>query len=59
MLTALSKAEGLRCAASFVTAAYCKYALTFYEIIRFSNGEKAAKKTDLISRWKADISERE
>jgi hypothetical protein len=23
---ALSKAEGLRCAASFVTAAYCKYA---------------------------------
>jgi hypothetical protein len=26
MLTALSKAEGLRCAASFVIAAYCKYA---------------------------------
>jgi hypothetical protein len=26
MLTALSKAEGLRCAAPFVTAAYCKYA---------------------------------
>ena len=26
MLTALSKAEGLRCAASFVTATYCKYA---------------------------------
>ena len=24
-LMALSKAEGLRCAASFVTAAYCKY----------------------------------
>jgi hypothetical protein len=25
-LTALSEVEGLRCAASFVTAAYCKYA---------------------------------
>jgi hypothetical protein len=26
MLTALSKVEGLRCAAPFVTAAYCEYA---------------------------------
>jgi hypothetical protein len=35
--------------------------MPFYRMgrVRFSNGKKAANETDLISRWKKDISERE